>query len=183
VSVLDIKRRRLILIGPVDTDMLRTVCIAFDSFESFSRSRPINITFSSEGGESYVSLGIYDRIKASPCPVIFECLGEVMSAGTVILQAATKRLLHPNTRFMIHYGSTSIPDDSNAKDAVSQMQFEHYFDNPLLEDIYMSRAGAKLDRKRLREYLSTNSYFTATRAVELGLADSVIAPKKRRVKK
>lgn len=178
MSVFDLKRRRLILIGQVDTDMLRTICIALDKFEAASRTRSIRIILSSEGGESYVSLGIYDRIKASPCKVTIECLGEIMSAGTVILQAASKRLLHFNTRFMIHYGSTSIPDDCNARDAVSQIQFEQYFDNPLLEDIYMARVGKKMPRTKLREYLSTNTYLTATRAVELGLADAVIRKKK-----
>ena len=173
-GTIDIKRRRLILIGSVDSDMLRAVCVAFDAFEGASRKRPIRIILSSDGGESYISLGIYDRIKASPCKVTIECLGEIMSAGTVILQAAYKRLLHSNTRFMIHYGTTSIREDSNAKDAISQIQFEQYFDNPLLEDIYMSRVGKRLTRDKLREYLSSDSFFTARRAVELGLADEVI---------
>jgi len=180
-SAIDIKRRRLTIIGSVDVDMLRAFCIGLDAFEARSKTLPIRIIMSSEGGESYVSLGIYDRIKASPCKVTIECLGEIMSAGTLILQAGDKRLLHPNTRFMIHYGSTSVGDNSNAKDAISQIQFEKNFDNPLMEDIYMSRANKKLlTRPKLREYLNTDSFFTASRAVELGLADAVIGVKKKR---
>lgn len=180
MDILDLKRRRLTLIGGINEDALRTTLVAFDLLEARSRKRPIRLIFSSDGGESHACLGIYDRIKASPCEVTIECFGELYSSGTIILQAGDKRLLHPNTTFLIHYGTTSISANDTAPSVLSQVEFEKNIEQPRMEDIYLARTGSKLSRAKLREYLNKDSFFTAERAVELGLADAVIKKKKRK---
>ncbi len=180
MDILDIKRRRLTLVGSIDESALRTTLVAFDLLESRSRSRPIRLILSSDGGGSHSCLGIYDRIKASPCKVTIEAFGELYSSGTIIFQAGHRRLLHPNTTFLIHYGTTSISADDTAPSVICQVEFEKHIEQPRMEEIYLSRAKSKITRAKLREYLNRDSFFTADRAVELGLADAVIKKRRRK---
>jgi len=178
MDFLDIKHRRLTLVGSIDENTLRTVLVAFDALEAKSKRLPIHITLNTDGGGAYASLGIYDRIKASPCKVTIECFGEIMSGGTIILQAAHQRLLHLNSRFMIHYGTTCIASDANMNDAANQLKFEKTVDVAAMERIYLEKIN--IPRHKLKKLLSTDSYFTAAQAVSLGFADRVIMPRKKK---
>lgn len=175
-NILDIRKRHLILAGDVDTDMLLKTLLAFRALESKSKTRGITVLLSTPGGDLYDCYAIYDRIKASPCPVTIIGTGYVMSSGTVILQAAKHRLLTQNARFMIHYGTIEITD-SRTKDAAEMMKLSQNVDNPLLEDIYLSgikRRDKRFTRTQLKKLLEKDSFMTAQAAVDLGLADKVI---------
>lgn len=173
---LDTPKRRLYLLGDVNEDMLLKTLLAFDLLESRSKTRPINITISTYGGLAYESLGIYDRIRASPCRVKITATGPLMSAGTIILQAGDQRLLTPNVRMMIHYGSTSV-DEERAIDAEAQISFEKSTDRPKMEDIYLrgiQRKSKNFKRTQIQKMLSKDTFLTAEEAVALGLADKVL---------
>ena len=68
----------------------------------------INIILSSPGGEVYNGMAIYDSILQCKNDVIISVAGWAMSMGSIILQAADYRLLHPNSVIMIHDGSWDL---------------------------------------------------------------------------
>jgi len=67
-------------------------------------SEPITIIMNNPGGDFFHGLAIYDTIKYSSCHCTIKVYGHAMSMGSLILQAADKRIMMPNARFMIHYG-------------------------------------------------------------------------------
>jgi ATP-dependent Clp protease protease subunit len=69
---------------------------------------PITIYIQTQGGCWDSGMGIYDMIKMSKCKINMIGYGQLCSMGTIIIQAADKRILMPNCVFMCHYGSTSL---------------------------------------------------------------------------
>lgn len=171
LSIVDLQKRRLTLLGDVDSDMLLKTLLGLDALEKRSRIRGITIVLSTFGGVAYDALAIYDRIRASPCPVTIVGIGSVMSAGTIILQAGKKRLLAPNSRYMMHYGSTAI-EEGRVKDAINQIEFEKEVDAVVMENIYL-RKMRKKNRTVIKKLLNSDSFMTAEKAVEYGFADAV----------
>ena len=65
----------------------------------------ISIIMNNPGGDWYHGMAIYDAIKYSSCVCSIKVYGHAMSMGSIILQAADERIMMPNSRFMIHYGT------------------------------------------------------------------------------
>lgn len=139
-------------------------------------NEPINVIWFSYGGDWDAGMAIYDIMNAIKSPVILKCYGRVRSMGTIVLQAAKKRLLAPHCEFLIHYGSAGM-DEVHAKD------FERFAEdikitNRVMEKIYLKRIKEKHPKftlTRLRdEYLKYDKYMSAKEAVDLGLADGII---------
>lgn len=82
---------------------------------------PIIIHMNIPGGSWEDGLSIYDAIKECSCYITILAYGKVQSASSVIIEAADKRVLMPNTTFLIHYGSISL--DSETTVAVSTVEW------------------------------------------------------------
>lgn len=75
---------------------------------TLTSKEPITIHMQTVGGCWYSGMGIYDAIKNCKCKTTFIGYGQLCSMGTVIIQAANKRLITPNSTFMVHWGSSEI---------------------------------------------------------------------------
>lgn len=159
------------LIGDIDEDTAdRTVSslLALDVTEG-----PINLLLSTTGGDWYAGMAIYETIAAMQNYVTVTGVSYVMSMGTVIMQAADKRLLTPQATFLLHYGTdrmsgTHVDFQRAAKhgQAIQRQQ----------EDIYLERiheAHPRYARAKIQKLLEHDTYLTAQEAVALGLATKV----------
>jgi ATP-dependent protease ClpP protease subunit len=112
---IDVKNRELYInefddsgeTAGVDHRMLQTFVKNMNILKNQSKD-PITIHMQTIGGCWYSGMGIYDCIKNSKCKTTFIAYGQLCSMGTVIIQAATKRLVNPNSAFMIHWGNSDI---------------------------------------------------------------------------
>jgi len=136
---------------------------------------PITIITHNLGGCEYAMFGIYDAIRACKKNHIeMRVFGAAMSAGAVILQAADYRVISPNSRLMIHYGTWFF--EGHSKD------FDKYADeNKILchkmEDVLLERIRQKhpkFTRAKIVEMLKFDTFISASEAVDLGLADAVL---------
>ncbi len=141
---------------------------------SAEQDNTITIVMNNPGGDAYHMFGMYDRIRASPCPITIEASGYVMSAASIILQAADMRRMHEHATMMIHHGSESFK--GHAKDFQSAAK-----ENERLQEsmygIYLERIRQKkpkFSKKNLKEMMKFDRYIPALEAVELGLADEII---------
>ena len=91
----------------VDSSMIEYFIKGMHVMES-KNDKPITIIMNNPGGDWYHGMGIYDAIKASHCVCTIIVYGYAMSMGSIILQAGDKRIMMPNSRFMIHYGYSSF---------------------------------------------------------------------------
>ncbi len=65
----------------------------------------ITLLMNNPGGDWFHGMAIYDAIKTSNCYCVIKVYGHAMSMGSVILQAADHRIMTPNSKLMIHYGT------------------------------------------------------------------------------
>jgi ATP-dependent protease ClpP protease subunit len=134
----------------------------------------ITIVMNNPGGDMYHMFGMYDRIRSSACHITIEASGYVMSAASVILQAADKRRMHEHATMMIHHGSDGFR--GHAKDFQSAAK-ENARLQEMLYGIYLERLrqkDSKFSKNRLKEMMKFDRYIPAHEAVELGLADEII---------
>lgn len=97
----DISSRRIEFNGEIN-DAAQSLFIRSLIKMSDISSDPIDIYFSSEGGDIYNGLAIYDAMRACKCKIRMFASGKIMSAGIIIFLGANERYATPNTRFMVH---------------------------------------------------------------------------------
>ena len=98
--------------------------------------KPITIIMNNIGGEWYHGMAIYDAIYNSKCYCTIKVYGHAMSMGSIILQAADRRIMMPNSRFMFHYGTDGIYGHSKIVERWSE---ESKRNNHTMEDIYLNK--------------------------------------------
>lgn len=145
---------------------------------------PIVIHLQTIGGEWADGMGIYDVMKFSKCPIHIIGHGNVCSMGTLIFQAADKRLLMPHCDFMVHFGSLAIEGSQLAVE--SNIEYytktkEHMIDlyaEKCVRGPYFKKQKAALSK--VRDFLikkmekRVDWYLTPDEAVEYGFADAVL---------
>lgn len=102
--------------------------------------KPITIIMNNPGGDWYHGMAIYDAIKYSSCDCTIKVFGHAMSMGSIILQAAQKRIMMPSSKFMIHYGYAG--SDNHAR-TVERWSDESKVLNISMEDVYIERMFEK----------------------------------------
>ena len=158
-----------------DASMFDYCSKALTLLERLDSRKPIKIETSNFGGDLYHGLGIYDRIKLSPCHIIMHGYGPIMSAGSLIFQAGDKRLLSPNATMMLHYAD-GIIENMRDQSRESEIQEHRRVDRCLME-IYSSRikqAGKAISKIALGKEIKNTLYMTAVEAIKKGLADGII---------
>lgn len=96
----------------VDHSMAEYFIKGMHVLEAKSKTSPITIIMNNPGGDWYHGMAIYDAIKLSACPCTIKAYGYAMSMGSIILQAADERVMMPNSRLMIHYGTNILDNHS-----------------------------------------------------------------------
>lgn len=136
---------------------------------------PIQIQLMSFGGCENSMFSIYDAIDTCGAHTTITAYGYAMSAATVIMQAGDERIISPNSRFMIHYGSGAT-DWLHSRD-FEELGRESMRVNEMMEDIYLTRIKEKhprFTRKKLQELMKYDKYMSAKETIDLGLADKIL---------
>lgn len=139
-----------------------------------SKTKPIELHMCSGGGCAVSMLRLVDYIEACPCQIKFYGSGEIMSAATWVMAVCDERYLFRNTQIMLHHGTDGTSGPTT--------------DNDIYSDYELSL------RKRMTEIMVRNSrmsyefydvimrrdlYVTPEEAIQLGIADFIVEPKKR----
>lgn len=136
---------------------------------------PIEIISLNYGGGVVEGMAIYDAIRLCRSEVTMKIFGCANSMGSIILQAADKRLLAPNAEVMIHYGFSSYGENHPKANKSALRQAEKY--DKWMVDMYLEKIQEKkpkFKRSQLDKWLNFDKYLSAEEAVEFGLADAII---------
>lgn len=131
---------------------------------------PVYIHINSIGGYWSHSMAIYDAIKLSQCHTYGIAWGNACSMGSVILQACKTRIITPSCVLMIH-------DTSDETTQKSWIEYNKKTQNMLYE-IYLEKmvvAKHDITIADIKKMCKNETIFTATEAVEYGLADWVMS--------
>ncbi|MGI8999516.1 MAG: ATP-dependent Clp protease proteolytic subunit [Candidatus Limnocylindria bacterium] len=162
---------RIIFLGDAVEDNVANLIIAQLLFlESEDPEKDIQLYINSPGGVVTSGLAIYDAMQYLRAPVTTICIGHAASMGAVLLAAGAtgKRYALPNSRIMIHQGSSGFR--GNTPDVEIQMRENLHLVNRLLE-ILAEHTGQTVERVK-RE--SERDYFMSPEeAKEYGLIDEV----------
>lgn len=175
---------RTVYIGPTDSDNFEVNPIMAERaiknlhiLDSKS-DEPIEILMQNYGGEVEAGMAIYDAIKLCRSKVIIKVFGAAYSMGSVILQAADERLMSPNSRVMVHYGSES---HSNHPKIVRQWVKETEKSDKWMKEMFLEKIREKQSDFKMSELdkmLNFDSIFNPQEAIDLGLADRIMIPAK-----
>ena len=135
---------------------------------------PITLIVNNPGGDEYAGLAIYDAIRMSRCHTTVHVFGHAMSMASWFIQAADTRLMSPASSLMIHYGEAFF--EGHALDA-PRFSKEVGRLNHMMEKHYLRRINEKWPNytiDTLREKMLFDCYLTASSAVTLGLADTLL---------
>jgi ATP-dependent protease ClpP protease subunit len=135
------------------------------------------------GGEWNYGMAIYDAIVASRAPTILVAYAHSRSMSSVIPQAAKRRVIMPNTDFLIHFGTQAYEGDARSFEAEGKWSERL---NRRMVEIYAVKCSRgpffrrkKMSREKVRQYLWNTMnekrewYMTPDEAVDLGFMDGV----------
>lgn len=172
-----------------------------DNFDTASRNgeKPIHIMMNNVGGEVTHGMCIYDAIEGCKNHVTIKVYGHAMSMGSIILQAADRRVMTKNSRIMIHYGYGGVP--SHQKTSYQWTNEEKKYDK-WMEDLFLEKIGdskitiakyltligkhdkipkgnaqnklVSIDREKLEKMLDFDTIIDAETALALNLIDEII---------
>lgn len=172
----DLELKQLMLTGYVDSDMLdRTAIVSLQM--DLKPGDVLTCIVATPGGCMYNGLGIYDLLcwlrETKGVTIRMIGVGYIMSMGTVLIQAASpgERVLLPSTSLMVHLGHETIPPDTHPNERKRiTAEFDRISDQAFA--IVAARMGVTLEKWKKNHALDT--YFSAEKAVSVGLADSII---------
>ena len=142
--------------------------------ETNSDIRDINLFINSPGGDAFSGLALADQIERAQrhgFHVTAHASGIIASAAVPVLAVCKVRLAAPGTLFMVH--ETELwkwPGRETASDINAQNDLML-----LLKDRYITKlvSTTKLDKNKWEELESQTTWFSADKAKEWGLVDSI----------
>lgn len=158
----------------VDFYSIEPVLRAIDKMLDLS-NKPIEIHMSSYGGDPYQMLALYDKVQESPCKFTFYGRGMIMSSATWIMCGCDERYLSENTTVLIHDGTIEFIEERTTDNRISSDENERL--QRVLEKIYAD--NSYMDSVFWKTVSRRDLFMTADEAIALGLADNIIAYKKR----
>lgn len=170
---------RIIFLGTQVNDTVANLLIAQMLFlEQDNPEDPIHFYINSPGGSVYAGLGIYDIMQHVSCPVYTYCVGLAASMGSLLLTAgdAGHRHAMPHSRIMIHQPL------GGAQGQCSDIQIQAKEIQDLkdqLNGIYVKHSSTGMSLDKIEEATDRDNFLSPSQAIELGLIDSAIDPKKK----
>ncbi len=162
---------RIVILGSAVDEEAANLAIAQLLHLETEADKDISLYINSPGGSVYAGLAIYDAMQHVAPDVSTICVGMAMSMGAVLLcgGAPGKRFALPNSKIMVHQGSSGLqgtPADIeiHAREVLELRR--------LLEEIYARHTGKTTDE--VHEDMERDRFFSADEAVDYGLVDRIV---------
>ena len=169
---------RIIFLGtPVTDDVANSIIAQLLYLESTDPEKGIDIYINSPGGSVTAGLAIYDTMKFIRPEITTICLGQAMSMGAFLLAGGEKgkRFALKHSRILIHQplmrggiGGQATDIEIQAREII---RLKERLNEILAENTDQTYETLVKDTDR-------DNYMSAAEAVEYGLIDTVMEPKK-----
>jgi ATP-dependent Clp protease protease subunit len=166
-----LKERIIFLVGPINDGVASLVCAQLLFLESENPNKDIAIYVNSPGGIVTSGLAIYDTMQYIRPDVSTVCVGQAMSAGSLLLAAGTKgkRYATPNSKIMVHQPSGGFQGQASDIEIHAQ---DILATRARLNQIYVNHTGQ--DIKVIEDAMERDKFMTPDDAKTFGLIDEVI---------
>jgi len=167
---------RIVFLGTeIDDGVANVVMAQLLHLESASPDLEISLYINSPGGSFSALTAIYDTMQFIRPDVATICIGHAASAAAVLLAAGApgKRAVLPHAKVLLHQPSSqaqgTLPDLAIQAKEVAKVRAE-------VAEILAKHTGHPV--AKIRNDTDRNKTFTASEAVDYGLADKVISSRK-----
>ena len=170
-----LKSRKIFLVGEVNDESCNTLIKELLYMESEDDTKPITLYINSPGGEVTSGLAVYDTIRLMKSPVTAVVTGIAASMGSIIFLAcdSDKRLMLPSSKVMIHDCSWGRREMGGKKPFEIEQELNQLKGtNERLVSIIAERTGKTMEE--IAEVTKYDSYFSAEKAIEFGLASGIV---------
>ncbi|HXY84573.1 MAG TPA: ATP-dependent Clp protease proteolytic subunit [Gaiellaceae bacterium] len=169
-------RERIVFLGQeVDDSIANLITAQLLFLDAEDPDRDISLYINSPGGSSYAGMAIYDAMQFVKADVRTYAIGMAMSAAAMILcgGAPGQRYALPNSKVMIHQGSGGFrgtPADIQiaAKEILEMTR--------RMAEIISRHSGQPVEQVMLD--IDRDRFMTPSDAVEYGLVDEVMTPRR-----
>lgn len=165
------QNREIECVGPITSGLVQALILQLKYLQKEDKYKEITMYVNSCGGSVTEGLALYDAMQAITCPIRTVCIGQAASMGAAIFASGSIREILPHARVMIHdplisrgVSGTALKIERTAEDLMKIRE--------IMGKILAKHTGRKLSE--IYKRTAQDSYFTATEAVEFGLADRVI---------
>lgn len=162
--------------APVDQEAVVKLILTMSRASHLRPGCDMVVGLNTEGGSVNHGFALYDfiqELKSRGHKVTIRVEGNAASMGAILLQAATERVMSPNSYLMIHKVSTEFKRNTRLSEddvADHHEMLKKYNDHAL--DILEERSKLTRDEIGLR-WLKKDWFLNAEEAVELGFADRI----------
>jgi ATP-dependent Clp endopeptidase proteolytic subunit ClpP len=164
----------ILLYGIVDAWEVRALDV-IAALADLRGNDTITVRINSPGGSVYEGLAIYDALRMSGRKIIVRVDALAGSIASIIAMAGDELAMAEDARLMIHnpwsYAQGEAEDLRKLADELDNIRDR-------LVDIYLRKAGDKIDRARLISMLEEETFLSAREAMELGFCDRIDVPLK-----
>jgi ATP-dependent protease ClpP protease subunit len=142
--------------------------------ENNTEIRDVNLFINSPGGDAFSGLALADQIERARrkgFKITAHASGIIASAAVPVFAVCDVRLAAPGTIFMVHEAALwKWPGRETASDIRSQNELMH-----LLRDRYIDKLAmnSKLDKTKWEMLENKTTWFSAEKAKDWGLVDSI----------
>jgi ATP-dependent Clp protease protease subunit len=166
---LDLENRVITIEGEIEEGYFSYLDSAMSALELTDSETPITIRLSTPGGSVYSGWAMVARIESSPCDVIVEGFGAVMSMGTILLAAGDKRRISRHASFMYHCSSYGVSD--------RHTQIKHLVKQGEKDELHTARYMSERSKKPVAFWkklgADVDAYLTPEELLEIGIIDEI----------
>ena len=170
-----LKDRIIFLGGEIDDDTANLVVAQLIFLEADDPDKDISLYINSPGGSVTAGMAIYDTMQYIKCDVSTICVGMAASMGAFLLAAGAKgkRKALPNCEAMIHQPLGGAR--GQATDVAIQAEQLIKIKNKM-NQILAQRTGQPVER--VAQDTERDNYMDAAAALQYGLVDEIIPPRR-----
>ncbi len=131
----------------------------------------IVVHLTTEGGDLFAGISMYEAIRRSSIPVHIIAEGNVCSAGTIVMMGAKKRYMYNTSVVLVHALSSWMMGHCKPKEIQEELQnCETLLE--IMTEIY--RRHTRLTKAQLKQMYNTDLYMRAEDCMKRGFIDEVL---------
>jgi ATP-dependent protease ClpP protease subunit len=162
----------VVIDGPIGPDGVSSSTIR-EQLTAAKSATTIRVKLNSGGGSAFDGLAIRNLLREHPARIEVDVEGLAASAASVVAMAGDRIRMHAGAMLMIHCSGSSI--GGNRKELERSAQTLKSIDDSVA-GIYAARTRKKTAAEMLA-LMEAETWFSAQEAVDIGLADEVVATK------
>lgn len=166
--------REIFLTDEVDADSCSRLITQLMYLDRCDPDKEVTLYINSPGGAVTDGLAVYDVMRLMQAPLRTVCMGTCASMGAILFLAGEKREMMEHGRLMVHDPAFGGSHNMGGKKP-HQIQSELDDLNRCREElakIIAERCGKSLEE--IYAITANDTYFSATEAIEFGLATDII---------